>query len=236
MNGGWSHQTQNLGSRPRTTHNSCSDFLLFIPTHDPGLKAILSYYSTTVKVNAEGDVLIGHDAMEGLGKRLPNLSYMLFGSIIAIARPPPKPRPPDHALGTAVEEVEPTTPEPLVDDTVLMGQTKELSKEHVQKDVEKHTESLLTALLPDPGYFLAGGLAGVASRTSTAPLDRLKVYLIAQTGVAAEAVKAAKEGSAVKAARHSFRPLIDATKALWAAGGIRSLFAGKLGDSMDHDR
>lgn len=32
------------------------------------------------------------------------------------------------------------------------------------------------------GYFLAGGFAGVISRTATAPFDRLKVYLIAQSG------------------------------------------------------
>lgn len=32
------------------------------------------------------------------------------------------------------------------------------------------------------GYFLAGGFAGVVSRTCTAPFDRLKVYLIASSG------------------------------------------------------
>src|SRR5579859_6006658 len=32
------------------------------------------------------------------------------------------------------------------------------------------------------GYFIAGGTAGAVSRTATAPFDRLKTYLIANTG------------------------------------------------------
>ncbi len=76
------------------------------------------------------------------------------------------------------------------------------------------------------GYFIAGGLAGMVSRTATAPLDRLKVYLIAQTSPKKAVVEAAKEGAPVQAVRHIGQPLIDATKELWRAGGIRSLFAG----------
>jgi solute carrier family 25 (mitochondrial phosphate transporter), member 23/24/25/41 len=76
------------------------------------------------------------------------------------------------------------------------------------------------------GYFIAGGMAGMISRTATAPLDRLKVYLIAQTGSKKAAVEAAKEGAPLRAAFHFGRPLVDATKELWRAGGMRSLFAG----------
>jgi len=76
------------------------------------------------------------------------------------------------------------------------------------------------------GYFIAGGLAGMISRTATAPLDRLKVYLIAQTSTKEAAVEAAAKGAPISAIRHFGRPLIDACKDLWAAGGIRSLFAG----------
>jgi len=65
------------------------------------------------------------------------------------------------------------------------------------------------------------------SRTSTAPLDRLKVYLIAQTGSSQPAVSAMKQGDAVQASKQVARPLVDACKALWRAGGMRSLFAGR---------
>lgn len=84
---------------------------------------------------------------------------------------------------------------------------------------------MLTDWIP-LGYFIAGGMAGMISRTATAPLDRLKVYLIAQTTSSKAAIDAAKDGAPVKAAMHFGRPLVDACKDLWRAGGLRSLFAG----------
>jgi hypothetical protein len=86
----------------------------------------------------------------------------------------------------------------------------------------------LTDLVPDVGYFVAGGVSGITSRTVTAPLDRLKVYLIAQTTNTNDAVQAAKSGAPVKAGRQGVRTLVNACKDLWAAGGIRSLFAGEF--------
>ena len=85
---------------------------------------------------------------------------------------------------------------------------------------------MLTEYITPLGYFIAGGLAGMISRTATAPLDRLKVYLIAQTNPKQAAVAAAKEGAPVQAVKSFGRPLVDACKELWKAGGMRSLFAG----------
>ncbi|EKG19459.1 Calcium-binding EF-hand [Macrophomina phaseolina MS6] len=118
------------------------DFLLFIPAETPSLKAVLSYYSSTVQMNPEGDVAVNDELMNGLG------------------------------------------------------------------------------------YFVAGGLAGIVSRTTTAPLDRLKVYLIAQTHTTETAVQAAKKGAPLAAVKRGVMSLVKATKELWAAGGMRSLYAG----------
>ncbi|OPB43241.1 calcium dependent mitochondrial carrier protein [Trichoderma guizhouense] len=77
------------------------------------------------------------------------------------------------------------------------------------------------------GYFLAGAIAGGVSRTATAPLDRLKVYLLVNTNSGAEtAVTALKQGRLVDALRNAARPFSDAVKDLYRSGGLRSFFAG----------
>lgn len=85
-------------------------------------------------------------------------------------------------------------------------------------------KSRLTGFAPSPGYFLAGGVAGAVSRTATAPLDRAKVYLIANTSPAD--LKAVKENP-WQALKTFGRPLKLAFVDLWKAGGVRSLFAGE---------
>ncbi|KAK1975788.1 mitochondrial carrier domain-containing protein [Colletotrichum cereale] len=85
----------------------------------------------------------------------------------------------------------------------------------------------LTDLAPDPGYFIAGAVAGGLSRTATAPLDRLKVYLLVNTRASTEtAATALKQGRPLLALRNAVKPFSDAVKDLWKAGGMRSLFAG----------
>ncbi|KAI0843726.1 mitochondrial carrier [Hypoxylon sp. FL0890] len=92
---------------------------------------------------------------------------------------------------------------------------------------EKSERSVLIKYIPDPGYFIAGAVAGGISRTATAPLDRLKVYLLVNTTANAHVVvDAAKHGQPLRALRHAGKPLITAIADIYKAGGIRGFFAG----------
>ncbi|KAL9103905.1 MAG: hypothetical protein Q9163_001098 [Psora crenata] len=215
------------------TFDEWRNFLLFIPADARNLRAVLSYYSSTVTVNAEGDVHVSNDTVEGLGKH--HFLQALFGNATRIFRPaqssPLSPQP----------SVPPTSHQPLMQvldksnessfpwdpgesRTDTNGSFKSVVV--VQDQNASREGGLLTDILPDPGYFVAGGIAGVVSRTATAPLDRLKVYLIAQVAVKEDAVQAAKSGAPLKAAKTAARPLVEASKTLWQMGGIKSLFAG----------
>ncbi|GAP90145.2 putative calcium dependent mitochondrial carrier protein [Rosellinia necatrix] len=92
---------------------------------------------------------------------------------------------------------------------------------------DKVKKSVLINYIPDPGYFVAGAVAGGISRTATAPLDRLKVYLLVNTKSEANpALAAAKTGRPVLALKNTGRPLIAAVNDLYKSGGLRGFFAG----------
>ncbi|CAG9956185.1 unnamed protein product [Clonostachys rosea f. rosea IK726] len=88
----------------------------------------------------------------------------------------------------------------------------------------------LTEFIPDPGYFLAGAVAGGVSRTATAPLDRLKVYLLVNTGTgsanAAKAINSVASGRPLGLVKNALRPFSDAIRDLFRSGGIKGFFAG----------
>lgn len=89
------------------------------------------------------------------------------------------------------------------------------------------SETRLTRYLPEPGYFVAGALAGGISRTATAPFDRLKVFLLVKTDTEAGLkLNAAKKGHLTGALSGVGKPIGDAMRTLWKAGGFRTFFAG----------
>lgn len=183
-----------------------------------------------MKVNAEGDVQISDDTIQGLGT-LQNFLRTFFGSIFLVAKTPPQtPFPPDQLDNFEMSELA-ESPQSLPPRPDLHKISLPIAE--VQRGLWQSFKSLLIACVPNPGYFVAGGLAGIVSRTSTAPLDRLKVYLIAQTNVTEAAVSAAKHGNVVQAALNAWRPLAVATKELWQAGGMRSLYAGRFPRAVD---
>lgn len=96
-----------------------------------------------------------------------------------------------------------------------------------QEEDDEAVKIKLTDLLPEPGYFLAGAVSGGVSRTATAPLDRLKVYLLVNTQTPKDvALAAAKHGKPLVALRNASGPIVEAMATLWKAGGFRTFFAG----------
>ncbi|KIV81264.1 hypothetical protein, variant [Exophiala sideris] len=75
-------------------------------------------------------------------------------------------------------------------------------------------------------YYLCGGIASATSRTVTAPLDRLKVFLIGQTNSKNGATEQLYRGRPIEAGKEAMISLQAACSALWRAGGVRSLWAG----------
>lgn len=207
-----------------------TDFLLFIPTQAPSLHAVLSYYQSAAQITPEGDVHISDEALQGLGTTLDFLKTSAFGAITSLVRPPnpstkrlPAAAPANQAVAEASQAAQLASADfhDVEDEEVRVDEDPYIPIKPARRKLK------LTDLVPDVGYFVAGGVSGITSRTVTAPLDRLKVYLIAQTTNANDAVQAAKSGAPVKAGRQGVRTLVNACKDLWAAGGIRSLFAGE---------
>ncbi|KAK4140918.1 uncharacterized protein C8A04DRAFT_39548 [Dichotomopilus funicola] len=261
------------------TFDEWRDFLLFMPNNGNGspLEAALSFYSSIVTVNPEGDSVVSDDTLQGLGTT-GFLLHALFGSLLRIANPdlitshrspaiasttPPahdSPSPTDFqyiegqqtspiqsipivsadmATSAATARYGPAvaitaTPQLLTDATAKApilhferAQQSDAAPEILVTEEEEGNATRLTDLLPEPGYFLAGAVSGGVSRTATAPLDRLKVFLLVNTNTKANvAAAAAKSGRPLTALRNAGGPIVDAVVNLWKTGGLRTFFAG----------
>ena len=89
-------------------------------------------------------------------------------------------------------------------------------------------------ILNSVGFFLAGGLSGVVSRTCTAPLDRIKVFLIARTDLSSTLLKnkeklthIIEESTHKKVTPQKIEsPLIRSIKTIYKQGGIKAFYVG----------
>lgn len=72
-------------------------------------------------------------------------------------------------------------------------------------------------------FLLAGGLAGAVSRTATAPLDRLKVFLITSQSARSAASQVSKTGSVT---RTGLGALAQGVVAIYQDGGLRGFWLG----------
>ncbi|KAK3943581.1 hypothetical protein QBC46DRAFT_35434 [Diplogelasinospora grovesii] len=223
--------------------------------HASPLEAAFSFYSSIVTINAEGDSVVSDETLEGLGTT-GFLLQALFGSLLKLANPnaifvphippttpPGTPLPPNERTATSANMAGAVARSPNAFDGAIDVEQDTTNKSakrlkgneqisiqdihNLQQEVHKAVSIRLTDLLPAPGYFLAGAVSGGVSRTATAPLDRLKVYLLVNTQTSASvALDAAKHGRPLSALRNAARPIADAVVTLWKAGGFRTFFAG----------
>jgi solute carrier family 25 phosphate transporter 23/24/25/41 len=219
---------------------TCSDFLLFMPTHNntSPLEAAWSFYASIVTVSSEGDSMVSDETLEGLGT-VGFIFQALFGTLVRLASQPPIPlKPPKPPETTPTKTDETATMQAAQSDygdhgyggaVMQFEEEQALNTNGIDHRASETAGKIkLTEYLPHPGYFLAGAVSGGVSRTATAPLDRLKVYLLVNTKPStAVALDAAKHGHVVTALRNSYRPIGEAVVTLWKAGGFRTFFAGK---------
>lgn len=190
--------------------------------------------------------MVSDETLEGLGTT-GFLLQTLFGSLLQIARPGSAPSlrpsspspgqrsppnaasPPRDDLADAEHKAAIAPDPPTTAAAAAAAADEEDLEEDLEDDLEDDLEAAqafktkLTGLLPEPGYFLAGAISGGVSRTVTAPLDRLKVYLLVNTQVA----KSASLDAAKVAARTAATPVGEAIMTLWKTGGFRTFFAGE---------
>ncbi|CDK26014.1 unnamed protein product [Kuraishia capsulata CBS 1993] len=89
-------------------------------------------------------------------------------------------------------------------------------------------------ILNSVGYFLAGGLSGVVSRTCTAPFDRVKVFLIARTDLTSTFLHSKEEiRHIIEEQKHQElaeskikSPIIKAARSLYRQGGLKAFYVG----------
>ncbi|ODV95982.1 hypothetical protein PACTADRAFT_49405 [Pachysolen tannophilus NRRL Y-2460] len=95
--------------------------------------------------------------------------------------------------------------------------------------------TVLDDFLKGFGFFLAGGLSGVISRTATAPFDRVKVFLIARTDLTSTFLHSKLEiENNIELLKHQKitepnkikSPIIKAAKTLYRQGGIKAFYVG----------
>lgn len=101
-----------------------------------------------------------------------------------------------------------------------------------KEDVDLSSEGDMTVInefIRGFGYFLAGGVSGVISRTCTAPFDRIKVFLIARTDLGSTLLNS-KEDLLMKNPKANLNkirsPLIKAMTSLYRQGGFRAFYVG----------
>jgi len=140
-------------------------------------------------------------------------------SLSAEDKPPPPIRP---IIRPHSHAARPTSPPRLVDhpsgDMNDLEDEDEDFEEYEEEEEEPHRNTSFN-------FLLAGGIAGVVSRSATAPFDRLKIFLITRAPEMS-GVNLANPAEASKAATQGVKALLGAVRAIYVESGILGFWVG----------
>ena len=89
--------------------------------------------------------------------------------------------------------------------------------------------TLINEFIRGFGYFITGGISGVISRTCTAPLDRIKVFLIARSDLSSTLLNTTQEVLARNPNAKIEKiqsPIVKAIRTLYHEGGLKAFYVG----------
>ncbi|TRX90445.1 hypothetical protein FHL15_008614 [Xylaria flabelliformis] len=229
------------------------NFLLFMTNTNSTttLNTVFTFYSEVLTLSSEGDSVMSEKSLEGIASEsfLPpsSSSSSSSSSLPESDTRPHSPTPNVLRATDDTDEINPAASQSCArvpDVAIASGVSSSISNavrgampadlsnsQDTQAETatreEKVKKTVLINYIPDPGYFVAGAVAGGISRTATAPLDRLKVYLLVNTKSETNAaLNAAKSGRVLQAFKNAGRPLLAAVGDLYKSGGLRGFFAG----------
>ncbi|KLO18028.1 mitochondrial carrier [Schizopora paradoxa] len=139
-------------------------------------------------------------------------------SLSAEDKPPPPIRP---IIKPHTHAARPLLPPPLVDHPPG-NEPEDDDDDFEDYDEEEEEEPHRNTSF---NFLLAGGIAGVVSRTSTAPFDRLKVFLITRAPEMSE-VNLSNPAEASKAATQGAKALLSALRAIYMESGLLGFWVG----------